>query len=79
MIQAGGFSSFVDDVLEAVQHDKDERMMWDYYLHKVRDGRSFNDFRKSIQDDVDHRNMSQGDISDIVQNSMNILNNFNPN
>lgn len=77
MIHAGMFSSFVSSFMETVQEEKDDEMTWQYYLHKVFQG-SFNDFKEALLEEEKHKNMSQFDIEATVKNSMDILNNFNP-
>lgn len=77
MIMSGGFSDFVSSFMAAAQEEENEKMSWEYYLHKVFSG-SYNDFRESVQNDSDHRTMEKATIEATVKHSMNILNNFNP-
>lgn len=54
-----------------------EQMEWDYYLHKVKEDISFEEFKKRI-----HKNSKSAEKIDFeatVQQSQNILNGFNPN
>lgn len=78
MIMSGGFSNFVSSFMAAAQEEENEKMSWEYYLHKVFHG-SYNDFREAVQNDSDHRTMDKSAIEATVKQSMNILNNFNPN
>lgn len=78
MILSGGFSDFVSSFMAAVQEEENEKMSWEYYLHKVFHG-SYNDFIEAVQNDSDHRAMEKDAIEATVKYSMNILNSFNPN
>lgn len=77
MILSGGFSDFVSSFMAAAQEEENEKMSWEYYLHKVFQG-SYNDFREAVQNDSAHRTMDEKTIEATVKESMNILNNFNP-
>lgn len=78
MILSGGFSSFISSFVAAVRDEENEKTAWEYYLHKVYSG-SFNDFMDSMKNESAHKTMEKGVIEATVKNSMNILNNFNPN
>ena len=73
-IQTGRFCEFIFHFSKAVQ-ESDE---WEIYLHKVWD-KSYADFKESIDTAQRNRNMSNSDFETTIKNSMNILNNFNPN
>ena len=77
MIQAGRFNEFVLSFWETVFKEEDEQKTWEYYLHRVFEG-SFDSFRESMRNDNEHLNLSATTIETTVQNSMNILKNFNP-
>lgn len=77
MIQTCRFSDFVDNFIETVGKEKEEKNNWEFFLHKVWEG-SFNDFKEEIEINKKNQSMSQGTIETTVQHSMNILNNFNP-
>lgn len=72
-IQAGRFCEFIFEFAEAVQ----ESDQWEIYLHKVWD-KSYSEFKENIDTVQKNRNMSDFDFETTVQNSMNILGNFNP-
>ena len=78
MIQTCRFSEFVDSFLDTVQKEKSEQTMWDFFLHKVWDDISFNEFKESIETNEKNKNMSKRTIETTVQNSLDILKNFNP-
>ena len=73
MIQTCQFCDFIHNFAEAKQ-ESDE---WEIYLHKVWD-KSFTEFKKEIKANQDHRKMSESQIETAIKDSMNILNNFNP-
>jgi hypothetical protein len=72
-IQTGRFCEFIFEFAGAVQ-ESDE---WEVYLHKVWD-KSYSEFKESIETAQKNQNMSELDFETTLQNSMNILNNFNP-
>lgn len=78
MIRSGRFDSFVVDFVDTIQKEKNEQASWEYFLHKVWEG-SFSDFRSNMETDKELQTMSDEQIETTVQNSMNILKNFNPN
>ena len=77
MLQTGRFCAFVENFVDTVQKEKNEQANWEYFLHKVWEG-SFKDFKDGIENNKELQNMSHRTIETTVQNSMNILNNFNP-
>lgn len=77
MIQSGRFYEFVCEFLKTVNSEKEEQAEWEFYLHRVWEG-SFAEFRESVKMNRDHQNMSQQTIETTVNESMNILKNFNP-
>lgn len=73
------FSEWVDEFMKITNEEKDEKSLWDYFMHKVfADDMSFDDFRESVKTDTKNRTMSKQTIEATVKESMNILNNFNP-
>lgn len=55
----------------------EEQMEWDYYLHKVKENISFDEFKERI-----HKKSKPNekiDFETTVKQSQNILNGFNPN
>lgn len=68
LIISGRFTDFVLEFLEI----QNEKMMWEFYLHKVYD-KSFDEFKESIKP------VPKEQLETTVQNSRSILNNFNPN
>lgn len=79
------FSEWVDMFLNKLnkkQQEKNDQMLWEYYLHKVYD-KSFNDFKASIGADIgtgqpSNNVMDEAKKQDIVKKSEDILNSFHP-
>ena len=84
MIHAGRFEEFVGDFIKTVNREIDDQNKekemqyhWECWLHKIFD-RDFKEYLAEIKNNQKHQNMSEREIETTVQNSMNILNNFNP-
>jgi hypothetical protein len=59
--------------------EKDEKTLWEYYLFRMQfyEG-SFEDFKEGLKNDRKNANMTPKNIETTVNNSMQILKNFNP-
>ena len=77
MILSGRFHEFVQSFIKTTQEEKEEETSWQYFLHKVFDG-SYADFKNGMKVDQEHRNMSEQTFKTTYENTMNILQNFNP-
>ena len=77
MILANKFDEFIDSFIRKVYKEKNEKLTWEFFLHRVYD-KSFNEFKEELKTDAENQNMSEEDIETTVQHSMNILNSFNP-
>lgn len=73
MIQNCRFVYFIHKLIEA-KHESD---IWDVYIHKVWD-KSYSDFKQELETNEKNSNLTDKQKEDIVRDSMNILNNFNP-
>ena len=78
MIHSGRFEEFVDEFMRAVFEEKEERMNWEFYLHKVWDG-TYQDFLSDVENNKKNLSMTKRTIETTVNHSLDILNNFNPN
>lgn len=78
MIDTGRFTEFVTEFVKTHNKEREEKTEWEYFLHRVFD-KSFADFREEMRTDSRNQNMSKMTIEATVQNSMDILKNFNPN
>lgn len=77
VIRTGRLDEFVDELGAIRAEDEEERRNWDFFLHKVFD-RSYAEFIEEMENDKKHQNMSDRTIETTVQNSLDILNGFNP-
>ena len=77
MIQTGRFSFFVRSFMQEIHNEKDERTLWEFYLHRVFD-KSFDDFKEDLSTDRKNRQMSEFAMETTIKNSMDILKNFKP-
>ena len=78
MIQTGRFSEFVSEFVKIHNTESEEQHNWEFFLHKVQEG-SYKDFVDEMENDKKVQNLSKKNIESTVQESMNILGNFNPN
>ena len=77
MIQTGRFSEFVDEFIRTYNKEKEEKLDWEYFLHKVYD-MTFKEFKEHIKINSETQNMSVKNIETTINNSLNILGNFKP-
>jgi hypothetical protein len=77
VISTGRFSCFVVDLINADYKEKEEKIKWDVYLHKVHE-MSYAEYEEEIENNKNNRKMTERTIETTIQHSMNILNNFNP-
>ncbi len=76
-IQTGRFTDFVHSFIKTIQEEKEEKYNWEFYIHSGYEG-SYSDFLEEIKNDKKNKEMSEKTIEETVKNSMNILQNFNP-
>ena len=75
MILTGNFTEFVAKLVEL---DADEKL-WQFFLHKVDEEKSFNDWKASLGvDQQAETQMSDDEIKATVQSSFSILNGYEP-
>ena len=77
MIQTGRFRKFVVDLINADYKEKEEKIKWDVYLHKIFN-MSYSEYEAELENNKNNREMTERTIETTIQHSMNILNNFNP-
>ena len=77
MIRSRRLLEFVEEFDRTVFEEKDEKALWEFYLHRVLD-KSFADFKAELAVEQENRNMTETDIETTIKNSRNILANFNP-
>ena len=72
-IQTSRMCEFIQAFIEQkIEDDK-----WEYFIHKVWD-KSYSEFCATLQTSQDLQEMSDEDIETTIEESMNILGNFNP-
>lgn len=77
MIRTGRFAEFVSDFIAATDSEKEEKANWEVWLHKVWDV-TYGDFKQGIEDTKKNQQMSSRAIETTINESQNILNDFNP-
>ena len=77
MLQTGRFTEFVDSLMKKENEEQEERTLWEFFINRPIDG-TFKEFKETLKIDRENAAMSANDIETTVQNSMNILQNFNP-
>ena len=77
MLQTGRFTEFVDNLVEKDYKEREEQRLWEFYLNRPIEI-SFIEFKEGVKNDNNNASLSANDIETTVQNSMNILQNFNP-
>lgn len=77
MIQTGRFYEFVVEFMKVTNEDLEEKYDWEFFVHKVYD-KSYQEFKEEIRINKENQELSDHDIETTIQNSVNILNRFNP-
>lgn len=77
MIQTCRLHEFVVEFTKTIHKEKEERMNWEFFLHKVWDG-TYHDFLYDVENNKKNSTMSEKTIETTVKYSMDILNNFKP-
>jgi ABC-type oligopeptide transport system substrate-binding subunit len=73
MLNAGRFPEFIDEMWESSQ----EELMWDFYLHKVEENISFDDF-KARAFRPEPVTASKDNLEATVRFSFEMMENFHP-
>ena len=77
MIQTGRFSEFVRRFFETHFNEREEKVNWEYFLHKVWEG-SYTEFKEEMKNTRQNQQMSERTKETTIKDSMNILKNFKP-
>ena len=77
MIQTGRFSEFVSEFVKTTNKEVEDDLDWQFFLHKVWEG-TFQEFKEEIETNKKNQNLDKRTIETTVQDSLNILGNFNP-
>ncbi len=67
---------FTEFILELIDIQNDKRI-YDYWLHKIFD-KGFEEFKKTVMENNKIVNVDNQNVEKTINESMNILNNFNP-
>ena len=76
LILIGSSSSFIDDLIDFINEEKEEQVQWEFFLHKVFD-KSWKEFCDELiaQESINDEKI---DLGATVEKSKNMLNNFTP-
>ena len=77
MINTSRFCEFVDNFVSTYNKEREDKLDWEYFLHKVYD-MTFKDFKEHIKINSETQNMTKKNIETTITDSLNILGNFNP-
>ena len=74
LIQTNSLSSFIDDIFKFINSENQERIHWEFFLHKVYD-ESWTDFIERIKSEENSQTVNLGAT---LKNSIKMLINFTP-
>ena len=76
LILTNSSSSFIDDLIDFINEEKEEQVQWEFFLHKVFD-KSWKEFCDELiaQESINDEKI---DLGATVKKSKNMLNNFTP-
>lgn len=77
MIETGRFCEFVVNFIDTINQELKDSKLWDIYINRIH-GMTYSEFLEQIEIDEQNRTMSEKTIETTVQESLNILQNFNP-
>jgi hypothetical protein len=77
MIQTGRFEEFVMNFVDTINQEQKDKTLWDVYIHRITD-MTYSEFLEKIEIEEQNQNMTEKTIETTVQESLNILQNFNP-
>ena len=77
MIRVERFSEFVESLWTTTEKERNDREVWEFYLHRVLD-KTLDEFKEELRVQAMNRNISARELETTINHSMNILKNFNP-
>ena len=77
MILTIRFNEFVENFVTTINEENEEQATWEFYLNKVHEG-SYAEFMEEMKTDKANQAMTANSIESTIQESLNILNSFNP-
>lgn len=78
LLQAGQFSSGIDELIAIRNEELEEKTAWEFYLHRIFD-QSFEEFREQAQPPQELQNLQQYDgsyVETTIEKSKGILRKF---
>lgn len=78
MIRTGRLREFVGTFYDELHKEKDDRTLWEFWLHKVFTKESYQEFRESLKkkDDTQAARPTDEELQAIVNESAQIMQNF---
>ena len=82
-LNVGRFSQFVEDFIITISKEENDKKLWEFYLHRGIEV-SFNEFKESVEQqeqtrkqEEQTRQLSNKQIETTLQNTINMVNEFN--
>ena len=74
LILTNSSRSFIDDLIDFINEEKEEQVQWEFFLHKVFD-KSWKEFCDEVSEPIVNKEI---DLGATVKKSKDMLNNFTP-
>ena len=74
LILVSSSSSFIDDLFNIIDKEKEEQIQWEFFLHKVYD-KSWKEFIDEVTQPINDEKI---DLGATIKKSKNMLKNFTP-
>lgn len=74
-IQLGQLQEFLKDITQIIYEEKEERVKWEVYLHKVFN-QTYRDFIDGIERTKQNENVTDEELVNITKSSRNIMSGF---
>lgn len=75
VLKANRFAEFLDELIQIVNDETEEKALWDIYLHKVFD-KSYKEFMNEVK--IPEEATKPIDFETTIKDSFSILEGFNP-
>lgn len=72
MVETGQLVEFIDELVQIRTEERQEKTMWEYYLHRVYD-MSFDEFVQQTKEPETPETMGKDRMVEIVKDSLDIL------
>ena len=78
LIENSEFSNFIEFMLNKIAEERDEKTLWEFFLHKVYD-KSFTEWKESLKSESKKNDVAdEATKKEIMERSQSILDGFNP-